>query len=333
MHATKTLHHPVDPDAHEAAARALRGPGSWIVTLAMAGCIDGRVLMADDGAGTSDSGASASSVSASESTTGPSSTTTTPTSSTTASADDASTSAGFLPPPADAGGEIFDCDFFSQDCPAGHKCMPWANDGGGAWNAFRCSPVADDPIPVDGTCHVEGSATSGLDDCEFGALCYGVDPETLEGTCAPMCIGSVEEPFCADPGRYCYISGAGTILPCIAYCRPIEQDCPTGEACYPIASHWTCAPDASGDFGAYGDPCELINVCDPGLVCLDASVVPPGLPCEGRVGCCTEICDVSDPAGDAQCSGAAGGQQCLPWYTDAAAPVVVGDVGVCAMRL
>jgi hypothetical protein len=85
--------------------------------------------------------------------------------------------------------------------------------------------------------------------------------------------------------------------------------------------------------GAYGDPCEFINVCDPGLICLDAATVPPGQPCEGAAGCCTEICDLSDPAGDMQCAGAAEGQTCQPWYEEDSAPIGFEDVGVCALPM
>jgi hypothetical protein len=186
-------------------------------------------------------------------------------------------------------------------------------------------------VPVDGPCHVERSPLSGIDDCELGALCYDVDPETLEGTCVPMCVGNERELYCEDPNRYCYLSGDGAILPCLELCDPIEQDCPAGQACYPVQDAWVCAPDASGMLGAYGDPCEFINVCDPGLICLGASSVPPGLPCEGAAGCCTEVCDITDPAGDQQCAGAAEGQQCLPWYEEVDAPVVLEDVGACAL--
>ena len=42
--------------------------------------------------------------------------------------------------------------------------------------------------------------------------------------------------------------------------------------CYPrgINEVFTCVPDASGEMGVYGDPCEYINVCDPGLFCASA---------------------------------------------------------------
>jgi hypothetical protein len=180
---------------------------------------------------------------------------------------------------------------------------------------------------------VEGSGVSGLDDCELGAMCWDVDPETLEGTCVPFCVGSADNPYCEDPNRSCSISGSGRLILCFPTCNPIEQDCPVGEACYPIQDDWSCAPDASGEQGAYGDPCEFINVCDPGLVCLSASAVPPGQACEGAAGCCSEICDITDPLGDLQCAGAAEGQTCQPWYEPGSAPQGYADVGVCALPL
>lgn len=104
---------------------------------------------------------------------------------------------------------------------------------------------------------------------------------------------------------------------------------PPGLGCYPETAWWVCAPDGSGATGAYGDPCDLVNGCDPGLVCLSAAVQPPGLPCEGASGCCTELCDLGDPLGDAQCTGEAEGQTCEGWY---AKPVAgFEDVGVCLL--
>lgn len=306
--------------------------GCVVVSIGLAACSDDRVLMPGvEGTGSSDAATSTTSASTtSASTTSPSSMS----GSTTALADDTSvdsTGLGFVPP-RDAGGESFECNLLTQDCPPGQKCMAWANDGGNAWNATRCTPIAEDPVPVDGPCHVVDAATTGIDDCELGALCYDVDPETLEGTCVPMCVGNEEvELYCEDPDRYCYLSGDGALIPCLELCDGATQDCPAGDACYAVGDAWTCMPDASGDSGAYGDPCEFINVCDPGLICVDPSVVPPGLPCEATSGCCTETCDLTDPAGDQQCAGAAGGQQCVPWYADGEAPVVIEHVGVCVV--
>jgi len=220
-----------------------------------------------------------------------------------------------------------DCDVFTQDCPPCEKCMPWANDGGGAWNATRCSPVEKDPGPPGAECSVWGSGTSGMDDCERGSMCWDVDPKTNLGTCVAMCTGSVEEPVCAEPGTGCYIGNDGVIALCLTTCDPIEPDCPVGQGCYFASELWTCVADASGDAGGYGDPCGFVNVCDPGLVCFDASATPG---CEGA-DCCTELCDLGDPAGDAQCIGAPEGQICQPWYDAGTAPRGYENVGVCAL--
>ena len=240
------------------------------------------------------------------------------------------TGAVFLVPP-DGGGVSFECDLFAQDCPEGEKCMPWANDGGSSWNATRCSPIDDNPGQPGDECTVEGSGTSGIDSCDLGSMCWDVDPETNIGSCVPMCTGDEANPICEDPDTSCSIANDGAIVLCLPACDPILQDCPEGQACYPIQDAWVCAPDASGETGVYGDPCEFINVCDPGYICLDASTVPTGQACEGAAGCCTAVCDLTDPQGDAQCEGAAGGQTCQPWYEEGNAPPGYEDVGACAL--
>lgn len=114
-------------------------------------------------------------------------------------------------------------------------------------------------------------------------------------------------------------------------CHPLQQDCPEGEACYPIDGVWQCAPDASGDTGAYGDPCDADDACDPGLACLNPNALPPGLPCEAAAGCCTVLCDFSDPAASLTCPSAKAGQLCLPWYPEGEAPRGYEDVGACSL--
>jgi hypothetical protein len=90
----------------------------------------------------------------------------------------------------------------------------------------------------------------------------------------------------------------------------------------------TCGPDASGDGGVYGDPCEYDNVCDPGLYCAPAEAVPG---CQGSIGCCSEWCDTTAQNPNSQCSGEAGGQECVPFFDMGNAPPGFDDVGVCAI--
>lgn len=221
------------------------------------------------------------------------------------------------------------CDVFDPMCPDGLKCMPWSTSGDATWNAWGCFPLDDDPVGVGEACHLLGDPWTGLDDCEEGSMCWNVDPGTLEGECWPFCSGSVRDPVCADPDRFCDISGDGTPFLCAPACDPLAQDCPPGQGCYPETAWWACGPDVSGATGGYGDPCEFLNGCDPGLVCTSAVAVPPGQPCEGASGCCTELCDLNHPLGDAQCVGEAEGQTCQPWYVTA--PAGFEDVGVCTL--
>jgi hypothetical protein len=226
---------------------------------------------------------------------------------------------GFIPTP-DGGGNTFECDVFAQDCPEGEKCMPWANDGGSAWNATRCSPIAPDPGQPGDPCTVEGSGVSGIDDCDLGAMCWNVTPDG-DGTCIEMCSGSPDAPQCDTSGTVCTVSNEGALAICQPLCNPLAQECDTGEGCYPIQGVVVCAPDASGDMGGAGDPCEYINACDDGLFCAGAAAVPG---CAGSVGCCSPFCTVGD---DSACLV---GQTCTPMYPPGEAPLAcVEDVGMC----
>jgi hypothetical protein len=222
------------------------------------------------------------------------------------------------------------CSTYVQDCDSGWKCMPWSNDGSFTWNSTKCFPISESPVGVNGECHVEGNGVSGIDDCDVGLMCWDVDPETNTGVCVPLCVGSERAPACEDPDLHCAFTRSAASV-CLPYCDPLGDDCAPCEGCYPLQDEWGCAPDASGDLGAYGDPCEYINVCDDGLICLNASAVPPGLPCEGAAGCCTQVCDITDPAGDQQCAGVAEGQTCQSWYEEGHAPVGFEHVGACAL--
>ena len=232
----------------------------------------------------------------------------------------------FIVPP-DGGNTTNECDIWAQDCPAGDKCMPWANDGGDSWNATRCSPIDDNPGQPGDTCTVEGSGVSGLDDCDIAAMCWDVDGETNMGLCVGFCEGTEDAPFCPNPDEGCSISNDGVLILCLAYCDPLLQDCVEGSACYPEENGFFCSPDASGpDLGAIGDPCEYINVCDPGGWCANAESVPG---CAGSGGCCSGYCDVTDPNANDTCLPM--GTECVPWYEPGTAPPGYEDVGVCVL--
>jgi len=227
----------------------------------------------------------------------------------------------------DGGGPTNECDIWAQDCPEGEKCMPWANDGGDSWNATRCSAIDDNAGQPGDTCTVEGSGVSGIDDCDIASMCWDVDGETNMGICVGFCEGTEDAPFCSNPDEGCSISNDGVLILCLAYCDPLLQDCPEGSACYPEENGFFCSPDASGpDLGAIGDPCEYINVCDPGGWCANAESVPG---CAGSAGCCSGYCDTTEPDPSSTCLPM--GTECVPWYEEGTAPPGYEDVGVCVL--
>lgn len=213
-----------------------------------------------------------------------------------------------------------DCSYWDQDCPPGQKCMPYSTDGETV-NATRCSPIAPDPAAPGEACVVQDNPLSGLDTCDGTSMCWFVDPQTLEGTCFGFCMGSELDPTCAQPMHWCPISSDTVVPLCIPQCHPLEDDCPPGEGCYAVHESFACAPDASGRAGAYGDPCEFLNACDPGLQCVNPAAVPG---C-AAFGCCSPFCDITDP--DASCPGE--GQVCLPWVEEPAPRYHM--VGICVV--
>jgi hypothetical protein len=217
------------------------------------------------------------------------------------------------------------CSTIDQDCPRGWKCMPYANDGGGAWNDTICVPIAEDPSGVGEPCTVVGSGTSGEDDCDGSSMCWDVDPETNLGTCVPFCSGTVEDPVCADPCVPCAVANEGVITLCLGTCDPLMQDCERGGACYLLYGGFVCVPDVGRGPGI-GEPCEFPNVCPSGSTCTSAEAVPG---CMGAVGCCTPFCAVggADP-----CPGLLPGTTCTAFEAGEGPPAgcTSEPIGVCA---
>lgn len=228
----------------------------------------------------------------------------------------------------DGGAAITECDVWTDDCPEGQKCMPWASDGGSSWNATRCSPLDANAGQVGDECTVEGSGVSGLDTCGPRSMCYYTDSETNIGICVSFCEGTQNAPSC-QPDFICTIVNDGVLTLCRPTCDPILQDCAGDASCLQATGSdgFTCIADASGEGGQPGDPCEFINACDPGSYCASAELVPA---CSGASGCCTEFCDITDAAAAAGCSLGAG-QECVPWFDKGAEPPGLEHVGICAL--
>ena len=233
----------------------------------------------------------------------------------------------FLLPPPDGGFGLYECDVLAQDCPPGEKCLAWANDGGPAWNATRCSPIAADPAGFGEGCQVEGSATSGIDDCDLGLMCWNVDENGI-GECVHQCLGTYDNLLCPGPDEVCPASAEGVLLLCLPQCDPIVGSCDEGELCVPWSDTWFCAPEGGRESGAFGDPCEFVNACDVMHACIDAAALPG---CEGSVACCSQLCNVLDDASDAACAALAPGTSCEAWYGEGQAPDGYEHVGVCTV--
>jgi hypothetical protein len=231
--------------------------------------------------------------------------------------------------PKDGGtGGTKECDQWNQDCPDGEKCMPYSGDGDNAWESLKCTPVMENANGVGEGCTVEGSGVSGIDSCEKGAMCWNVDPETGMGVCVSMCIGTPDQPECADSETSCFNSNDGVLTLCLAKCDPLLQDCEGDDLCIynpQDSSAFVCVLDASGEEGQEFDVCEYINACDKGFFCANPALAKECDPMSG--GCCLAWCDLS--VMPAECKGE--GQSCLPWFEDGQAPPGLEQVGVCGI--
>lgn len=227
---------------------------------------------------------------------------------------------GFIIPP-DAG-IVEECSTFAQDCPKGQKCNAWASDVPGVWDATGCFEVVENPDAVGESCTTQFGTASGYDTCEVGAICWIGAGKEGAGECIAYCGGDPDEPSCPTE-QSCSNSNQGVISVCLPGCDPIAQSCPEGQGCYLGTENFTCVPDASGGSG-YGSPCEFINACTPGTVCLSQAVVG-GCPV-GNSGCCTPYCDVDEPD---TCPGEA--QECVSAY--GGSPPIAGleHVGLCLL--
>ncbi len=227
----------------------------------------------------------------------------------------------------DEGGPV-ECDVFSQNCPPGQKCMPYADDGGSSWNNTKCVPVMEDPAQLGEPCFAVGNGVSGIDNCDLGLYCWDVDG-TLQGTCIAMCMGTYEEPIC-PPKTRCIFTGYEGLNLCIGVCDPLIQDCPMDDdLCIPSDTDFVCVLDASGDEGQVNDPCMFANACDKGLYCIVSSNAAE---CDqASMGCCQPFCDLSVMEPDAQCAGV--GQACVPWFEAGTAPPGYEFVGICAVPM
>jgi hypothetical protein len=227
----------------------------------------------------------------------------------------------------DAGNSTKECDQWLQDCPPGQKCMPYSGDGDFAWESLKCVDVKENPGTVGDPCTVEGNGVTGVDNCDKGLMCWDVDPETNEGFCVAMCVGTPDSPSCNVPNATCLVSNDGVLTLCLTQCDPLIQDCPGTSLCVPNPQNFVefiCFLDASGEEGQAFDACEYYNSCDKGFLCGNPGL---GMECDPMaLGCCLPYCDLSQPN---ECPGAS--QECLPWYEMGMEPPGYENVGICGI--
>lgn len=234
---------------------------------------------------------------------------------------------GFITPPDGMEG-MKECDQWTQDCKEGEKCMPYSGDGDNSWESLKCVPIDPNPSAPGSPCSVEGNGVSGLDNCEEGAMCWNVDPETNEGVCVSMCVGSPEAPDCVDPTTACSITNDGVLTLCLPSCDPLIQNCPGDDLCvYNPAdggNTFICTLNAAGETGLVFEPCEYINACQKGLNCFNPALA---MECDPQAGgCCLPFCELET---NAECPGV--GQECIPYYEEGSAPPGLEKVGVCGL--
>ena len=215
-----------------------------------------------------------------------------------------------------------ECDLWTgEPCVRGEKCMPYAHGGGEGWNSTKCTPLAPNPGRAGDPCTVEDSPHSGIDDCEAFSMCWGVDPDTNQGTCVSFCTGSALNPSCDDPATSCMIGASELLMLCLPTCDPLAQTCVEGQGCYGWGETFLCM--GGHGHAAPGEPCEFVNACEPGSYCASAADLSG---CQGASGCCAPFCDVNavDP-----CPGAAEGVECVPWFHEGQVHPSLENVGGC----
>jgi hypothetical protein len=241
------------------------------------------------------------------------------------------------------------CDPWTGDgCKPDEKCTPWDDGGWGFWSGTLCVPLADNPVPPGEPCTVEITPYSGRDDCEARSMCFGVDPETLQGRCVPFCCGYETEPHCEDPCDRCVFGFTDALPLCFPTCDPLAQDCAPGRACTYVepmlagreGGSFLCIPSTpprgSGGLGdpcepggcRYGDPfCPGADACAAGSFCAPAELVDGCV--EDMAGCCTAFCDYTETT---PCPLSSAATECIPWFEEHASDCFEhANVGGCLL--
>jgi hypothetical protein len=227
----------------------------------------------------------------------------------------------------DTGSIDGECSVWEQDCAMDEKCAPWSLQPDLVPDDVRCCPVVDNPKLAGEECSVEDYFGSCLDDCALGSICLDTDNDGA-GVCQAFCTGVASNPQCgANEGCLIYFSGVPF---CFPKCDPLVQNCPDGQGCYPSeeavgGTDFLCLPHIG--VAQLGGPCWLLSNCDPGLVCVTPEFFPG---CTAPKGCCTPLCDVTEPG---TCDEVDEALDCVSWYVGGQQPPSpeLENVGVCVI--
>jgi hypothetical protein len=145
-----------------------------------------------------------------------------------------------------------------------------------------------------------------------GAACVDIN-----GECCPLeqACGDFE---CCGEGMFCEVD-----VYCREKCNPLQPTCEVSNAVCVLSVNeelFYCTGQAQP--GAAGDPCDCLNCCDLGHICLGAKYVQG---CESD-DCCAPFCDLSNPIA---CPGAM--ESCQALYTEGTAPAGYENVGICTL--
>lgn len=209
-----------------------------------------------------------------------------------------------------------------DDCQDGFKCSYVIDPAFGPTN--RCVELLGDGLAGELCQQVDDS-----DSCANHHVCWATEADGL-GVCVSFCSPTLT---CASPLDTCSVSNEDLLSLCLPKCDPLLQDCMPEWGCYADDyQRWACDRDRSGEGGAHGDPCECLNCCDPGLVCLSGALVDAeGCGPDGAFGCCAQVCEV-DPDGvpiDPTCPTEL--EQCEPYYSSDRVLLGYEHVGICRL--
>lgn len=220
-----------------------------------------------------------------------------------------------MPQPSDMGSSP-SCDPFLDQCPPGTKCSPYDPHNSGTWVGYRCQPLAPNPKQVYEECLI---ADDGADTCDKQLVCWPPGSDT--GICFGLCIGSLDDPSCADPTAFCAVLTDGFSV-CFPTCNPLDNKCNTEELCVPVGDFFECTADDSDIDGGLYSPCDIPDECESGLACTDSDSI---LNCDPEViGCCVPWCDVS------QVDVCPDGLACEPWWEPETEHPGTENIGICS---